>query len=217
MNFWLWAEVTALVPVCHHKLRFWLLTKCHNLPADRGPDDLFRFLTWKQEFRGIFRSCFSAEMDAQFSSYPSLRAPVFLELKPFFSTLHSAAVLFSPLLAHPLPLSSWSVEFVLKREEQCCPVCSGIARIPDYQSFFRHPFCPRILWNIAIILVGDLSETCFWMTEVAVTDSLLKLASLGLRQDGLGFVHWLGFLFIFKNPRLGTEAWSVGDVWTVVL
>lgn len=38
------------------------------------------------------------------------------------------------------------------------------------------------------------------------SDSLLKLASLGLRQDGLGFVHWLGFLFIFQNPKLGTEA-----------
>lgn len=43
------------------------------------------------------------------------------------------------------------------------------------------------------------------MTEVAITNSLLKLPSLGhcLRQDGLGFVHWLGFFFFdFQNPSL---------------
>lgn len=39
------------------------------------------------------------------------------------------------------------------------------------------------------------------MAEVAITDSLLKLPSLGhyLRQDGLGFVHWLDFFFLFSK------------------
>lgn len=58
MNFWLWAELTALIPLCRRYLGFWLLIKFHDLPADSGPDDLFRFLTWKQEFRGVFRSFF---------------------------------------------------------------------------------------------------------------------------------------------------------------
>lgn len=43
------------------------------------------------------------------------------------------------------------------------------------------------------------------MTEVAITDSLLKVPSLGhyMRQDGLGFVHWLGFFNLFsKIPDL---------------
>lgn len=53
------------------------------------------------------------------------------------------------------------------------------------------------------------------MTKVATIDSLLKLPSLGhyLRQDGLGFVHWLCLFFfsVFQNPKLGTEMWNVGD------
>lgn len=115
-------------------VRFWLFTEFHNLPSDSGSDVLFRFLTWKQDFRGVFRSffCWEGCTVFQLSSFGSLGV---LRGQTIFSTLHSAAVLFSPLLPHPSPLSSWSVEYVLRREEQPYLVCSGIARIPDYQSF----------------------------------------------------------------------------------
>lgn len=111
-------------------------------------------------------------------------------------------MLFLPLLAHPLPLSSWTIEYVLRREKQCYPVCSGIARIPDYQSFFRHLFCPKILWNIAIILVGDLSETCFWMREVAALILYLSLPVWAWdRMVWALFIGW-GFCLFSKIPKL---------------
>lgn len=95
--------------------------------------------------------------------------------------------------------------------DQCQPVCSGIARIPDYQSFIRYLLCPRNLQNITNIIVGDLAEACFWLTEAAITACLLTLPSFGhyTRQDGLWFVVWFCCLpkSLTWNPSVRYWRW----------
>jgi len=87
---------------------------------------------------------------------------VFLGLRPF--SLPSAQRLcFSPPPLVPL-LATVFIKHgvkILRRVAQHHLVCSGIARILDYQSFIRCLSSPRILQSIANIIVGDLAEACF--------------------------------------------------------
>lgn len=95
---------------------------------------------------------------------------------------------------------------MLRRLDQHHPVCSGIARIPDYQSFIRYLVTTKILQRVTNITVGDLAEACFRLTEVAITDCVLMLPSFGhyTRQDDLGLL--VGWVFV-RFPK--SQTWDL--------